>query len=89
MKEWIIRRFKKCGLSIALDGSENARVNIDGIPNCENDSKQFVEEDFKLRDDDEDEDEDASENNENDKIDFSTDISCSAVLIIWSKFTLE
>ena len=51
MKEWIIRRFKKCGLSVTFDGSENARVSIDGIPNYENDSKQFVEEDFKLRDD--------------------------------------
>ena len=44
--------------------------------------EQFLEEEFKLLEDDEHEDEDASENNENDKIDFSTDISCSAVLII-------
>ena len=28
----IIRSFKKCGLSVALDGSENADVNIEGLP---------------------------------------------------------
>ena len=33
IEESIIRSFKKCGLSVALDGSENAKVNIDGIPN--------------------------------------------------------
>ena len=35
MKESIIRSFKKCSLSVALDGSENAHVSIDGIPNYE------------------------------------------------------
>ena len=35
MKESIIRSFKKCGLSVALDESENAQVSIDGIPNYE------------------------------------------------------
>ena len=33
MKESIIRSFKKYGLSVALDGFENAQVSIDGIPN--------------------------------------------------------
>ena len=33
----------------------------------------FIEEEFKLLDDDEDEDEDASENDENDEFDLLTD----------------
>ena len=32
MRNSIIRSFKKCGLSVALDGSENADVNIEGLP---------------------------------------------------------
>ena len=54
MKESIIKSFKKCGMSVALGGSENAQVSIDGIPNYEM-SQRFVEEEFKLLDKDEDE----------------------------------
>ena len=32
MKDSIIRSFKKCGLSVVLDGSENDEVNIEGLP---------------------------------------------------------
>ena len=32
MKDSIIRSFKKCGLSVALDGSEKDEVNIQGLP---------------------------------------------------------
>ena len=32
MKDSIIRSFKKCGLSVALDGSKNDEVNIEGLP---------------------------------------------------------
>ena len=32
MKDFIIRSFKKCGLSVALDGSEKDEVNIQGLP---------------------------------------------------------
>ena len=67
MKELSIRNFKKCCLSVALDASKNAPVSIDSIPNYEM-SQQFVEEQFKLLDDDEDEDEDASENDEKRRI---------------------
>ena len=35
--------------------------------------QRFLEEEFKLLDEDEDEDEDASENNENDEFDLLTD----------------
>ena len=67
MTESIIRSFKKCGFSVALDGSENAQVSIDGIPNYKM-PEGFVEKEFKLLDNDEDEDEDARENDENDKL---------------------
>ena len=32
MRDSIIRFSKKCGLSVALDGSENDEVNIEGLP---------------------------------------------------------
>ena len=31
MKDSIIRSFKKGGISVALDGSENDKVNIEGL----------------------------------------------------------
>ena len=43
IKESIIRSFKEWGLSVALDGSENAQVSNDGIRNYEM-PQQFVEE---------------------------------------------
>ena len=46
--------------------------SVDDIPNYEM-AQRFVEEEFKLLDDDEDEDEDASENNENNEFDLLTD----------------
>ena len=71
-KELIIRSFKKWGLSVALDGSGNAQVSINDIPNCKM-LQRFVEEEFKLIDDNEDDDEDAGESHENDKFDLLTD----------------
>ena len=73
MKESVTRSFKKYGLLVALDESGNAQVSIDGIPNYEIMPQQFVEEEFKLLDNDEDEDEGASENDENDEFDLATD----------------
>ena len=34
MKDSVIRSFKKCGLSMALDGSENDEGNIEGMPSA-------------------------------------------------------
>ena len=54
--------------------------------------EQFLEEEFKLLEDDEHEDEDASENNENDEFELLTDheaLSSWAVIIVWSNFTLQ
>ena len=46
-------------------------MGIDGIPNYEM-PQQFVEEEFKLLDEDENEDEDASKNDENEIFDLLT-----------------
>jgi hypothetical protein len=51
MKESIVRSFKKCGLSVALDGSEDHEVNIEGIPDYQM-PKPFVDDSFRLLDDD-------------------------------------
>ena len=34
-KETVIRSFKKCGVSLTLDGKENDEINIEGIPDYE------------------------------------------------------
>ena len=52
-------------MSVALDGSKNAQVSIDGITNYET-PQRFVEEEFKLLDDED-------ENEVNDEFDFLTD----------------
>ena len=59
-------------VSVCFFGSENAQVSIDGIPSYEM-PQRFVEEEFKLLDDDEAEDEDASENDKNNEFDLLTD----------------
>ena len=35
IKETVIRSFKKCGVSLTLDGKENDEINIEGIPDYE------------------------------------------------------
>ena len=34
-KDMVIHSFKKCGISVNLDGSENKSVNIEGLPDYE------------------------------------------------------
>ena len=34
-KETVIRSFKKCDVSLTLDGRENDEINIEGIPDYE------------------------------------------------------
>ena len=72
MKESIVRSFKKCGLSVALDGSEDQEVNIEGILNYQM-PKSFGDESqpFTLLDDDDDEsdgDEESSNEEESDGV---------------------
>ena len=46
-KEMIIRRFKKCGIALAIDGSEDEEINIQGIDGYnveDDDDKEFTDE---------------------------------------------
>ena len=62
--------------------SKNVQVGIDSIPNYEM-PQQFVEEEFKLLDEDEDEDEDASKNDENEIFDLLTYLKIPLVVEQW------
>ena len=62
MKESIAPSFKKCGLSVALDGSKDHEKNSDGIQNYEM-SKPFDEENLRLIEDDNNNKSDGEENN--------------------------
>ena len=55
MKDSIIRSFKKCGLSVALDGSENDEVNIEGLPEYQMPPVFVQDNEYVLDDDDESE----------------------------------
>ena len=63
MKDSIIRSFKKCGLSVALDGSENDEVNIEGLPEYQMPSAFVQDNEYVLDDDDESEKEDEDKGN--------------------------
>ena len=54
-------------------------MRIDGIPNYEI-PQRFVEEEFKLLDNEEDEDEDANENDENGEFNLLTDQEITLVV---------
>ena len=74
----IIRSFKKCGLSVALDGSENDEVNIDSLPEYQMPSAFVQDNEYVLDDDDEsekeDEDKGKSQNEEEFKILIHSDL---------------
>ena len=53
--KFIIRSFKKSGLSVALDGSENDEVNIEGLPEYQMPSAFVQDNEYVLDDDDESE----------------------------------
>ena len=73
MKEPIIRSFKKCGLSVAFDGSKKYLSDHGWHSKLWKMPQRFVEEEFKLLDDNEDEDEDAIGSDENDEFGLLTD----------------
>ena len=87
MKVSIIPSFKKCGLSVALDGSENDEVNYEGLPEYQMPSAFVQDNEYVLDDDDESEKEDEDKGNaENDKefeILFHFDIS---IVTEWYSF---
>ena len=63
MKDSIIRSFKKYGLSVVLDGSENDEVNIEGLPEYPMSSTFVQGNEYILDDDNESEKEDEDKGN--------------------------
>ena len=63
MKDSIIRSFKKCDLSVALDGSENGEVNIKGLPEYKMTSAFVQDKEYVLDNDDESEKENENKGN--------------------------
>lgn len=57
-KDVVIRSFKKCGISVDLDGTENDTVNIEGVPGYEMPTVDTVPDDFEFHLDSDDDDED-------------------------------
>ena len=70
MKDSIIRSFKKCGLSVSLDGSENNEVNIEGLPEYQMLSAFVQDNEYVLDDDDESEKGDEDQGNAENEKDF-------------------
>ena len=68
MKNSVICSFKKCGLSVALDGSESDEINIEGLPEYQMPSAFAQDNEYVLYDEDESEKEDEDNGNtENDE----------------------
>ena len=70
MRNSIIRSFKKCGLSVALDGSENDEVNSEGLPGYQMSSAFVQDNEYVLDDDDEPEKEDEDKGNAENEEEF-------------------
>ena len=84
MKDSIIRSFKKCGLSVALDGSENDEVNIEILPEYQMPSASaFVQDnEYVLDDDDESEKEDEDKGNTENEEEFEILIYSDLPIVI-------
>ena len=74
MKDSIIRSFKKCGLSVALDGSENEEVNIEGLLEYQMLSAFVQDNKYVLDDDDESEIEDEDKGNAENEVEEEFEI---------------
>ena len=72
MKDSIIHSFKKCGLSVALDGSENDEANIEGLPEYQMPSAFVQDNECVLDNDDESEKEDEDKDNAENEEEFET-----------------
>ena len=72
MKDSIIRSFKKCTLSVALDRSENDEVNIESLPKYQMPSAFVQDNEYVLDDDDESEKEDENKGNAENEEEFET-----------------
>ena len=70
MKDSITLSFKKCGLSVALDGSENDEVNIEGLPEYQMPLVFVQDNEYVLDDDDKSEKEDEDKGNPENEEEF-------------------
>ena len=82
MKDSIIHSFKKCGLSVALDGSENDKVNIKGLPEYQMPSAFVEDNEYVLDDDDESEKEDEDKGNTENEEEFEILIHSDLPIVI-------
>ena len=72
MKDSIIRSFKKCGLSVASDGSENDEVNTEDMPKYQIPSVFVQDNKCVLDADDESEKEDEDKGNAENEEEFDS-----------------
>ena len=87
MKDSIIRSFKECGLSVALDGSENDEVNIEGLPEYQMPSAIVQDNKYVLDDDNEFEKEDVDKGKAENKEEFEILIHSDLPIVIeWYSF---
>ena len=63
MKDSMILSFKKCGLSVVVDGSKNKEVNIEGLPEYEMPSAIGQDDEYVLDDGNESENKDERKGN--------------------------
>ena len=82
MKDSIIRSFKKCGLSVALDESENGEVNIDVLPEYQMLSAFAQDNEYVMDDDDESEKKDEDKGNSENEEEFETLIHSDLPIVI-------
>ena len=82
MKDSIIRSFKKCSLSLALDGSENNEVNIEALPEYQMPSAYVQDNEYVLDDKDESEKEDEDKGNFENEEEFEILIHSDLPIVI-------
>ena len=82
MKDSITRSFKKGGLSVALDGSENDEVNIDGLPDYQIPSAFMQNNEYVLNNDDESEKENEDKGNAKNEGEFQILIYSNLPIVI-------
>ena len=82
MKDSITRSFEKGGLSVALDGSENDEVNIDGLPDYQIPSAFMQNNEYVLNNDDESEKENEDKGNAENEEEFQILIYSNLPIVI-------
>ena len=90
MKDSMILCFKRCGLSLALDGNDNDEVNIEGLPEYQMPWTFVQDNKHVLDDDDESEKEDEDKGNAENEEEIEILIHCDLpILIEWYSLKIE